>query len=762
MSLLDIRRDEWSKVTLTWLMSALLAMGYTIGWSAIHSMLVKRLGVGFLPYSYIGIALLGMLGSSVYLLFADTVRRAPLLISFAAVTAVALAASRLLVESRHVGEAELTPSLILFFAIVMLAQGVGNSTLGTQVWTIIGDVLRPGRARQLYPIIGTSGTVGGILGGLSIGALVQEFGTADLVVVWAISVAGLIPLTLLLQARHGAELKGGRRRGRTPPTGGRLANYREGWRHVTGSRLVQVISLIALMFWITGSLQDFQYTRIMNQTFVSEAALARYYGYYSIAFNLSGMAIQFGIAGYVLSRIGGVGRGLIVLPLTALAGFTLVAVDFAFLPGLALRYAWDIVGMTIQGNAYNLALNGVPSAVRGRARGFIEGLINPLGGVIGGLMILLLNALPAAVRGSGMTDIVTWAGVAATLSWFVISLRVKATYTDSVLHNLGSKDRRTFLDAIECLEERGNPRAIAKLMDVVQSTDRDTRATAMQTLARLSHLPGLRHIARALRSDDEATRLDAVRAVRSFRNIVRHPFLAIYFRERMQLLFTGDPSREVRAEAARYLIEHHPPEEVPNFVAEVLAGAEPAVKVKVVETLPTLDLDYADFALERLFSDPDPALRAALATALWPVEGRRQDAIAILQSLLDGQESEERLAGWRAVVITGAGALFADRIALADPTPQVRVMAALAMLTVAPAAQQSETAVAVILDQASDTAGRSTFRSDILPLLPGLGEEALDALLLGAMSLPPGRRDAATESLGDFREVFERSLYGVD
>ena len=89
-------------------------------------------------------------------------------------------------------------------------------------------------------------------------------------------------------------------------------------------------------------------------------------------------------------------------------------------------------------------------------------------------------------------------------------------------------------------------------------------------------------------------------------------------------------------------------------------------------------------------------------------------------------------------------------------------MAALAMLTGAPAAEQSETAVAVILDQAADTAGRATFRSDILPLLPGLREEALDALLLGAMSLPPGRRQAAAESLGDFRDVFERSLYGVD
>jgi hypothetical protein len=230
----------------------------------------------------------------------------------------------------------------------------------------------------------------------------------------------------------------------------------------------------------------------------------------------------------------------------------------------------------------------------------------------------------------------------------------------------------------------------------------------------------------------------------------------------MQVLFTGDPSREVRAEAARYLIEHRPPEEVPHFVAELLAGSETAVKVKVVATLPTLDLDYADFALEGLFSDPDPALRAALATALWPVEGRREDAIAILRSLLDGQDTEERLAGWRSVVVTGSGALFADKNALADPAPQVRVMAALAMLMAAPTAEPSETALAVILDEAADPASRAAFRSDILPLLPGLREEALDALLLGAMSLPPSRRKAAAECLGDFRDVFEHSLYGVD
>ena len=56
----------------------------------------------------------------------------------------------------------------------------------------------------------------------------------------------------------------------------------------------------------------------------------------------------------------------------------------------------------------------------------------------------------------------------------------------------------------------------------------------------------------------------------------------------------------------------------------------------------------------------------------------------------------------------------------------------------------------------------AAFRNNTLPLLPSLREEALDALLLGAMSLPPDRRQAAAESLGDFRDVLARSLYGVD
>ena len=71
MKFLDIRRDEVAKVWITWTMVALISIGYAIGWSAVHSMLVKRLGVEYLPYTYIGISILGMIGSSIALSISD-------------------------------------------------------------------------------------------------------------------------------------------------------------------------------------------------------------------------------------------------------------------------------------------------------------------------------------------------------------------------------------------------------------------------------------------------------------------------------------------------------------------------------------------------------------------------------------------------------------------------------------------------------------------------------------------------------------------
>ena len=457
MKFLDIRRDEAAKMVLTWLMCALLSIGYAIGWSAVHSMLVKRMGVEYLPYTYIGISLLGVFGSSVYLLFADAVRRDRLLIAFAGATGLALVLARLLVTARPEGEKGFTLPLLLFFLAVFFAQGVGNSTLGTQVWTIINDLFRPSQGRRIYPILGTAGTIGGIAGGASIHFLAGSLGTANLVLIWAASIWLLIPLTLTLRKRFGGELRG--RHSGTASAQPRGGHLREGWAFLSSSKMAAILGFVAVMFWVVGSVADFQYTRIMNATFHDESKLAGYYGVYGMVINASGLFVQIFFSGYLIRQIG-IARGLCALPLTALAGFALIAARFTFWPGIALRYTWDMIGMTVQGNSYQLAMNAVPAALRARVRGFIDGVVNPLGGVLGGILILCLHHMFDATGKSGLSDPVTLAGLALATAWFLIVARSGKIYINTVAENLRSKELRTAMDAIDCLEEPGNPRSV--------------------------------------------------------------------------------------------------------------------------------------------------------------------------------------------------------------------------------------------------------------------------------------------------------------
>ena len=90
MKFLDIRRDEVAKVWITWTMVALISIGYAIGWSAVHSMLVKRMGVEYLPYTYIGISVLGMIGPAIVLVASFTVAEKLLYVGLATMVAVSV------------------------------------------------------------------------------------------------------------------------------------------------------------------------------------------------------------------------------------------------------------------------------------------------------------------------------------------------------------------------------------------------------------------------------------------------------------------------------------------------------------------------------------------------------------------------------------------------------------------------------------------------------------------------------------------------
>lgn len=752
MRLLDIHRDEIGKVWVTWAMVGLTAIGYAIGWSAVHSMLVKRMGVEYLPYTYIGISLLGILGSSVYLSLADTMRRDRLLILFCAATGTVLAASRFLVSARPEGETGITTSLLLFFAAVFFAQGVGNAVLGTQIWTIINDLFRPSQGRRIYPILGTAGTVGGIAGGASIHTLANVLGTANLVLIWAACIFALIPLAMTLRARFGAELRG-QRPGAAKAEAGEH-RLKEGWRFFHSSPMAMTLGFVAVMFWVVGSVADFQYTRIMAATFKSEDQLAGYYGIYTIVINVSGLLVQAFFSGYLVRRMG-VARGLVALPATIVGGLVLVAGWFTFWPGLVMRYAWDMVGMTIQGNSFQLAMNAIPADLRARIRGFIDGVLNPLGGVLGGVVIIVLHKVFDSSTASGWRDPVTIAGLALSLFWIIVVWRGSQHYMKLIAANLGSRDRRTAMDAIDCLEEPGNARALDLLRGVATAAEPEKRMAAARVWGGIGGPEAAAALALACDDLDDRVRLEALRGLKKAagRNVLPPAVLPA-----VEQRLASDSNRAVRAEALRALMHNADRERLQQLKARWLRDAAPEVRAYVVEALGRADRDLKPLLVEQL-DDGAVVVRASAIAALWSHDDLRPRLASLLGDLAGEAEPMAHASVLLAYHRTGAtiepGAL-ARLLESTDPVARV-LAGALVLRDSSDAAERSE-ALARVFAVLAEVELAERLRQELLPNVPDFHEDAADAIMLGVVDLPEPIRTHVAAVLADWYRILEMRL----
>ena len=747
-----IQKDEISKVVITWMMVALLAVGYAIGWSAVHSMLVKRMGVEYLPYTYIGISLLGMLGSSVYLMFADVVRRDRLLMLFALVTGLLLLVARTLVSANHDGETGFSVQLLLFFTVVFFAQGVGNSSLGTQVWTIINDLFSPSQGRRVYPIVGTAGTIGGIAGGASIHYLANSIGTANLVLIWAGSILALIPLTLWLRLRFGGELRG--RKAGASSNRSSKSMLKEGGKFFLGSRMAMTLGFVAVMFWVVGSVADFQFSRIMNATFPSEAKLAGFYGIYGMIINAIGLVVQLFFSSYLIRRIG-VSRGLCLLPATVLAGFALIGSSFVFLSGLFLRCSWDLVGMTVQGNSYQLALNAIPVALRARIRGFIDGVINPLGGVLGGLLIIVLHHTFDATAGEGWQDSVTLSGIFLATLWIIVVVRSQKHYMELISDNLRSPERRNVMDAIECLVEPGNARAASLLDEVSGMPDPEKRAAAARVRSNISGETSFSMLLRTLSDPVASVRAEALHSISHL--MQKRPLSKETF-DVLHQLVESDPEPAIRADALKLVLLKQPQDGWQTMARQWLGNESPLVRKRVVEAIGILS-EGKKLLLEPMLKDNSAIVKASAVQVLWDEPLMRPKVRSTLAELLRGDDTEALRAALAVCHLVGdcPEPSVLGRM-LDSPDSVSRVLAGAGVIRFGTDQALKEKAIDIMCKVLAEESSTELLQNEIMPMLPDFGEEAIDGILLAAARLPEEERERISKVLGGVYEVLNSRM----
>lgn len=600
----NVRKDEVNKLVILFSMLLIIACGYAIAYNILHTVLIKRFSIEYLPYSYTLFYGFGLLSNLLYFFLITRFQKEDLLIGYSFFSCLLVIFSSLLLQENF---ANLIPhSDLLFYGCISFAQG-NILTLSASVWSLINESFRPAQGRRLYPILGTAR----LIGGLSIGILLAFFATwlsiSFLIVVWGIlflilSMLGIVFKKYLIVYRIKSEAIG----------------VKEAIQYASKSPTVKILIAIIIFVSAMSTYEDLTYTQVMNLTFHDEASLAQFFGFYFILWNLTAITLQFFAASKFI-YFTGVFRGLMVLPLAASFGFFYLLFKFQFWPGFLLNYSWDVINIVIQYNAYQLSFNIVPKHLKDKIRSLTDGIANCIGGAIGGLSLISIQYFTRADTKEESFFVICSVALVLCLSWFIFSIVGRKYYVSDLINNLNQKNVDELTKTIEALEERKEPRLNKVLIEMIKKPPLDSTVnlTILEVLARLGTLSSIRVICLYVQHTNETLRLHALMAINTFSNIKKFKHIYYYLTNEIIEIFHNDPSVNVRREAGRYLLNHLPDQELYSLIQNLIIHKDASIRVLILQIVSKLKMQLLDVIGLKLLQDVDPYVSGEALVLLW-------------------------------------------------------------------------------------------------------------------------------------------------
>ena len=612
--------------------------GLTMGESGISALFFDRIGADRLPLMYLGQGAIGLIGMLVLTgaLGRFDRRRAyvmmPLLLAGLVVVQRAIVAT---------GVNWVYPSLWLTTTLGYLVQGV-------YLWGTAGIVTDTRRAKRLFPLFAAGNILGAVVGGLLTRPLAGALGAENLLVVWAIALAGSSLLAVSILGRG----RGPRVRSRARPSQ-RLSELRQGFAFVRHSRLFVWMSVGSVLFSLLFFSLYLPFAQAASARYADPDTLAGFLGLFWAAVTGGAFLVSMVLTNRLIGWIGAAST-LVVLPILYAGGFLTMLWISTFGAFVVIRFAVNVWLQGVSSPAWETLANVAPENRRDQARAFLNGGPAQAGTAIAGLVQIFGQDVLSRTE-------LTVVGFAVAIATIGVARRIHRSYTTALVDAIRAGRPRVFDDAlpnvpfevrndaqavslamavsndpdprmkrlaIELLGTADDDRAVDALRAALTAADPLVRARAVAALASQDRLPDP-DVDRALRDDDAHVRLAAVRA------------LGTEHLRDGSLLLDDDPS-VVAATAAR-LIRNNDPGAV-DPLKRLLSHENAAIRLaalreldpEFLEDVNAFPEDLKALLSERL-TDPSAAVRAAAIEKLGAA-GSGEAVAAALEAIVSPEQ----------------------------------------------------------------------------------------------------------------------------
>ena len=624
---------------------ALLFGAYTIAKVLRDALFLAEFGPLALPYMYIAVA---VAAAGFVWVESLVIRRYSRVGAIRFTQLVAIALSTLAALALPVARR----STIVFFYVWTGSQAM---MLLPHFWALALDVWDSRRARDVFPLLGGCGLLGGLVGGGFAAWWEHTLGRVGLM--WALS--GLLVLAFALTRlveRH---------RARGPAVTERVSST-SSWTIILRSSYIKVLVVALALAVVVSTLVDFQFKVFIQHLYPDQHSLTLFLGKYYVGLNALSLLFQFSVAGWALRRIG-LGPATGLQPLTAMLFTSWVAFQPVWWIVIALRWLQSIVFGTLGKSTSEIYYTAIHPRERRRIKPAVDTLVERWSdAAVGVLLILLLHVAGLGPRAvAGVT-------IALALAWVMVLFVLDRQYGRAFEKVLTSP----WIEPAGAAEAIRTPSARRALLLALREGEERRIVLALNLAQAARHADIAGAVRACLAHASPAVRVAAVAAMQAMR--LPDPAGTIES-------FLGAPDEALRRAAVAYLLALR--SDRTAYARRLLDGDDATLK---------------QYAVDALFDQPSPAPDAL--PSRW-VEDRLRTGVhadLLLAARAAGVRNGNQSAGWLRVLL-GRDDVEVQRVALASAArrPSRALLGTLLPLFLQPElSQDAQGAVAAIGDPA--------------------------------------------------------------
>ncbi len=387
------------------------------------------------------------------------------------------------------------------------------------LWVVIAERVDARRRQRVVPMLAAAGGAGAALGAVLVVPLAALLGAHGVLGCAAFAlVASAVVARRLPSTRH------------VRPAPGAMAawvvrSWRDGLRAVAQHALARRLALLVAVAGVFGSLAYFALGVELAATGGSTAELAATLGGVRAVGQVITLGIQIAVAPRLLTRLG-TGPALLATPIIALASALGLVITPVLWAAIAMQISARVLDSAIESPAQKLTQTLLPTAVRGRVTGFLDGTAKRFGAATGGVLAAVLVATPVVLYGVTAAIAALWLWLASRIARELPSLAIEKV-ASSRDHDAAVDERAIGLlvrelsgpaphraaDLIARLHHRGRVDVITPL--IAAATSHRGPALWRAVIAVLDrpathHGPGLLEAARAMPADQRELVIRAI------------------------------------------------------------------------------------------------------------------------------------------------------------------------------------------------------------------------------------------------------------